>query len=204
MSNAMSKPAYFGISIIGIFPLLAPSTTLLSGLAMAAAFLTLVLVATLSISSIRGFIVSEILLPLCLLVNASWVVVLDRFMLAYCFELRELLGMYLPLLAVNAAVLLYLQQNASRANPVLMLKQIFRPLMLIVSLLVLTAAARELLATGSLVFPGSGESGMTTVKSEWFAGLTLFGMAPGAFICLGLILALVKYCLKKDIGIRIE
>ncbi len=193
------------ISIIGIFPLLAKSTSLLTAFAIGSAFVTVALLSVLSISCCRRLITKDMLLPIGLIVSTTWVIVLDRFMLASFYELRQVYEFYIPLLAVNASIILFIQKNAIRLSPLSTLKAIAGPLLLMMSLLLMTAGLREILATGTLlddvdlILPTF--SGLNIGSGK---GFSLFALAPGAFISLALVLAAMRLFQSPKDGVRFE
>lgn len=193
------------ISIIGIFPLLAKASSLISTFAIGSAFVSVALLSALSISCSRRLISKDMLLPLGLIVSTTWVIVLDRFMLASFYELRQVFGFYIPLLAVNAGVMFFMQKSAINLSPLSTLKVMRDPLLFMMSLLFMTAGLREFLAYGTLfndvnlLLPTINR---LPVSSD--SGLSIFALAPGAFIGLSLVLAAVKLFTSQQGGVTIE
>ncbi|NKB38292.1 MAG: hypothetical protein GKR93_14200 [Gammaproteobacteria bacterium] len=193
------------ISIIGILPLLAKSTSLVTAFGIGSAFVIVALLSAITISCCRRLITKDMLLPIALIVSATWVIVVDRFMHASFYELRQIYEFYIPLLAVNASLLVFMQKNAISLSPLSTLKAMSGPLSLMMSLLFMTAGLRELLAPGPLFNdvglilqsvngPGIGRQ----------SGLGVFALAPGAFISLALVLAAVKIFFSQKDGATIE
>ncbi|MFT5351843.1 MAG: electron transport complex protein RnfE, partial [Gammaproteobacteria bacterium] len=143
MSDHNSGLAY--LSVLGVCPLLAKATTLLTGITMGLASLCILFFTILSVSSCRRYIVYGFRLPAILLISVTWVTVLDLFMQALCYELRLTLGIYLPLLAMNSFILLSLEQTALTTPSSMALKATLPRGLAILGVLGIIGALRELL-----------------------------------------------------------
>jgi electron transport complex protein RnfE len=117
-------------------------------------------------------------------------------MQAYWYEMREVLGIYLPLLAMNSFILLLLQQTALTKAPLLALNVTLRRGMLVAVLAGILGASRELIGLGGLL----NDADILLGKSfESFSlvdgGLVVIYKTPGALIGLALIIAAYKHFL---------
>ena len=185
------------IGIFGFCPLLLKCATLLSGLVMGAAALFVLVSATMTLSIFRCFVPYSARLVFILIINASWVTVLDLLLQAYVYEARLHFGIYIPLLAVNA-VLLVQEQEALKQTAAVTLKRIILTGLMISASLIILGSARELLASGALLtdthlFPANFLPEFFTPIHFADSAALLFNKTAGAFICLGLFIASVNY-----------
>lgn len=182
------------LSLVGLTPLLAVCTTLVSGLAMGLVLLIVLLLSAVTVSGIRRFIPRRFSLVYLLLIAAAWVCVIDLLMQAWFYALREQLGIYLYLLAMNTTVLIHLE-----AAPLRQQLRDSAPAGLGAALpgsvlLTVTGLARELAAQGGVL-----TDTRLLAHSDWLGGLQpicflpgalhLFDTSAGAFIVFGLLLA---------------
>lgn len=196
-------PAVLGL--VGLTPLLAVCTTLVSGLAMGLAYLAVLSLTGVTVSFTRRFIPGHTSVIYLLLVSAAWVSIVDVLMQACCYALREQLGMYLYLLAMNTTLLLHLEASPLRhtfgesvpAGPGTALTGAV--------LLTVTGLLRELAAGGGILTDVH-----LLARVEWLdfletaylfrGGLHLFDTSAGAFIIYGLVLAALSYCFPRMAG----
>lgn len=196
----MNSPALFApltpatIGATGLTPLLAVSATLLSGLAAGLACFFILLLSGATVVCLRGFIPARLRLVYLLLIAATWTTVVDLALQAGALPVREHMGVYLPLLAMNTALLHHLARLASeawqgaKAQVLATLKQGLAA----VALLALAGLLREAAARGG-VLTDAQELGLAGLSSlaPFTAGLSLFGQPAGAFIAFGLLLAAI-------------
>lgn len=194
----MNSPALFTpltpatIALTGLTPLLAVSATLLSGLAAGLACFFILLLSGATVICLRGFIPARLRLIYLLLIAATWTTVVDLALQAGALPVREQLGVYLPLLAMNTALLHQLARLASEARQgakeqgLALLKQG----LMAVALLALVGLLREAAARGGVLTDGEG-LGLAGLFSPapLAPGLSLFDQPAGAFIAFGLLLA---------------
>ena len=184
--------------LFGLCPLLVKSTTLLSASLMGAAMFLVLLSGSVTVSLCRHFIPCHARFVFILLVNASWVMALDLLLQAGLYEMRLQLGIYIPLLAVNATLLLMQEQLALRQGLLPMLcKTMTTGFLLLLSLLIL-GGVRELLVSGGLLTDSHllpPNSYTASIQAVYLAdtGALLFNKPAGAFICFGLLVASVNY-----------
>lgn len=191
LSASNSGLAYLGV--LGTCPLLAKATTLLTGLAMGVAALCVLFMTIISVSSCRRYIPNRLRLPVILIISVTWVTVLDLTMQACWYEMRQALGIYISLLALNSFVLLSLQQTGLTTSLTLALKVILGRGIVILGIVTLLGALRELLGQGALLTDSTALLGREF--GHWSlteGGYTLLQFAPGALLGLGLAMAAYK------------
>ncbi|NOQ64882.1 MAG: RnfABCDGE type electron transport complex subunit E [Methyloprofundus sp.] len=183
------------VALLGLCPLLAVSNTVVNSLGLAiATTLTLVLSNGL-IAYSRGFILAEIRLPLFVLMIAGIVTIIELMMNAWFYQLYKSLGIFIPLIVTNCAIIGRAEVFASK-NPVLpsLLDGLVMGLGFSVALILL-GALREVLSMGTLfsqaelLFGASAQHWQMNVFDD-YSGVLLAALPPGAFIALGLLVAL--------------
>ena len=189
-------PAVLGL--VGLTPLLAVCTTLVSGLAMALVYLAVLCLTGVTVSVTRRFIPGRTSAICLLLVSAGWVSIVDVLMQVCCYALREQLGMYLYLLAMNTTLLLHLETSPLRQNSGESVPAGPGTALTGAVLLTVTGLLRELAARGGILTDTH-----LLARVEWLdfletahlfrGGLHLFDTSAGAFIIYGLLLAVLSY-----------
>jgi len=180
------------VQLLGLCPLLAVSTSFINGLGLGLAT-TLVLVASnLTVSMIREFVRPEIRIPVFVLVIASFVTAVELVMNAWFHELFRVLGIFIPLIVTNCAIIGRAEAFASRQPPGLAALDGVAMGMGFTGVLVTLGAARELIGQGTL-FAGAhmmfGEGARAIELQLLDGGFLLALLPPGAFIGLGLMVA---------------
>lgn len=180
------------VQLLGLCPLLAVSTSFVNGLGLGLAT-TLVLVASnLTVSLIRGLVRPEIRIPVFVLVIASFVTAVELVMNAWFHELFRVLGIFIPLIVTNCAIIGRAEAFASREPPGLAALDGLAMGAGFTAVLVTLGAGRELAGQGTL-FSGAhmmfGEAARGLELSLLDGGFLLALLPPGAFIGLGLLVA---------------
>lgn len=185
--------------LLGMCPLLGVTTTAKNGFFMGAATLLVLFGSNLVVSLVRGLVPKNVRIPAYITIIAAFVTVIDLAMNAWLHEMYLILGLFIPLIVVNCAIMGRAEAFASK-NGVLDS--------------VVDAVAVGLGFTFALVLLGGTRE--VFGKGELF-GLDLFGAAypdflmfilpPGAFIALGLILAVINIVnrrRKAAAAVRVE
>ena len=182
------------VALLGLCPLLAVSTSFINGLALGAATTGTLIISNGLISALRFRIAREARLPIFVLLIASTVTAIDLGMNAWFHELHGVLGLFIPLIVTNCAILGRAEAFASRQPVTKALADgLFVGLgfTLVISLL---GGFREILGTGRLF--GGAENLFGPAAAPWRvqilpedAGFLLALLPPGAFIGLGLMIA---------------
>ncbi|HEY5775316.1 MAG TPA: electron transport complex subunit E [Xanthomonadales bacterium] len=182
------------VVLLGLCPLLAVTNTLVNGLALGLATMLTLMVSNLSVSLLRGLLKPEIRIPAFVLIIASVVTVIELLMHAYFYDLYRILGIFIPLIVTNCAIIGRAEAFASRNSPLPSLIDGFATGLGFCIALVLLGALRELTGHGTLL------SGAHMLVGDWGRSLTLavipshpgFLLAmlpPGAFFGLALLIA---------------
>lgn len=183
------------VQILGLCPLLAVTSTAINGLGLGLAT-TLVLVSSnFTVSLIRHLVRPEVRIPVFVLVIASFVTAVELAMNAFFHDLYKVLGIFIPLIVTNCSILGRAEAFASK-NPVG--KSVVDGLTMGVGfavVLVVLGAMRELIGFGTLfaqanMMFGEVARGLTVTVIEDYKGFLVAVLPPGAFIGLGLLIAL--------------
>lgn len=171
------------VLLLGMCPTLGTTSSALNGMSMGLATMGVLICSNVVISMLRNVIPDKVRIPAFIVVIASFVTVLQMLMQAYMPALYETLGIFIPLIVVNCILLGRAEAFASK-NGILdsLCDGVGVGLGFTVSLTIL-GAVRELLGTGKVF-------GMPVYSEEY--GSLIFVLAPGAFIALGLLIAVVN------------
>ena len=176
----------FGL-VLGMCPTLATTTSAVNGMSMGLATLFVLVCSNVVISLLKNVIPDKVRIPAFIVVIATFVSILQLVMQAYVPAIYATLGIFIPLIVVNCIVLGRAEAFACKNSIGLSaLDGIGMGLGFTLSLTVI-GAIRELLGTGCVF----GQH----IFSDTYGAL-IFVLAPGAFICLGFVMALVQKCLE--------
>ncbi|SRR5574344_1570548 len=176
------------VLLLGMCPTLATTSSAINGLSMGLATMFVLICSNVVIALLKDLIPDMVRIPSFIVVIATFVTVLQMVMQAYVPDLYATLGIFIPLIVVNCIILGRAEAFASKNGPV---PSFFDGLGIglgFTMALTLLGAVRELLGTGKIF--------TITVWPEDY-GMLMFVMAPGAFIILGYLIALVNK-LKKS------
>jgi electron transport complex protein RnfE len=181
------------VQLLGLCPLLAVTSTLINGIGLGlATLLTLVLSNTI-VSLIRGFVRSEVRLPVFVLIIASVVTMIELAMKAMFYDLYLVLGIFIPLIVTNCAIIGRAEGFASK-NPVgpAMLDGLMMGLGFL-AVLALLGALREIIGFGTLfaqaeLMFGANAGALTIVFNSDYPGFLLAILPPGAFFGLAILI----------------
>jgi len=182
------------VALLGLCPLLAVTNTAINGLGLGIATTVVLVLSNITVSLIRNIVRNEIRLPVFVLVIASFVTAVELSMNAWFFELYKILGIFIPLIVTNCAIIGRAEAFASKNN---VMKSIVDGLAMGVGftlVLVALGAMREFIGMGTLfaqahLMFGEAARGLTFSMGPDFKGALLAILPPGAFIALGLMLA---------------
>ena len=180
--------------MLALCPLLAVTGTATNGLGMGLATTAVLVASNFIVSVARGIITPEVRIPVFVLLIASIVTLVDMFMNAYLHELYKVLGLFIPLIVTNCAILGRAESFAFRQPmPASVLDGLMMGLGFTLALVIL-GATREILGSGTLFANASLMFGkffsaieLTIIPN--YRGFLLMILPPGAFIALGFILA---------------
>ncbi|MEE4378566.1 MAG: electron transport complex subunit E [Candidatus Competibacteraceae bacterium] len=183
------------VQLLGLCPLLAVSNTVINALGMGLATTLVLLASNTTVSAIRRWVRPEVRIPVFVLVIASFVTAIELAMNAFWHELYNILGIFIPLIVTNCIIIGRAEAFASKQSvPKAALDGLTMGLGFAFAL-VLLGGLRELIGQGTLfsqahLMFGEAARGMTVYLIEDYRGFLLAILPPGAFIGLGLLIAL--------------
>ena len=174
--------------VLGMCPTLATTTSAINGMSMGLATTFVLVCSNVVISLLKNLIPDKVRIPAFIVVIATFVTMVQLLMQAYLPSIYDVLGLFIPLIVVNCIVLGRAEAFAAKNTVGLSaLDGLGMGLGFSLSL-TLIGAVRELLGTGC-VFG-------VNLYSETY-GMLIFVLAPGAFIVLGYLMALIQKLMKK-------
>ena len=176
------------VLILGMCPTLGTTSSALTGFSMGVATLFVLALSNMAISALKNFVPEKVRIPAFIVVIASFVTVLQMLMQADLPGLYTTLGIFIPLIVVNCILLGRAEAFASKNSVGLSLADGLGVGLGFTCALTLLGAVRELLGAGSVF-------GMQIYPEQY--GALGFVLAPGAFIVLGLLIALFNRLIIK-------
>ena len=174
--------------VLGMCPTLATTTSAINGMSMGLATTFVLICSNVVISLLKNLIPDKVRIPAFIVVIATFVTMVQLLMQAYLPAIYEVLGLFIPLIVVNCIVLGRAEAFAAKNTVGLSALDGLGMGLGFTLALTLIGAVRELLGTGSLF-------GMNLYSETY--GMLIFVLAPGAFIVLGYLMALVQKLLNK-------
>lgn len=192
------------VQLLGLCPLLAVTNTVINGLGLGLATILTLVASNGLISLLRHQIPDEARLPVFVMIIASIVTIIELSMNAWFHELYLILGIFIPLIVTNCSIIARAEAFAAR-NPVG--PSLLDGLMMgigFTAVLVVLGGMRELIGQGTLfsqayLMFGEAARGFTITVIDDYRGFLLALLPPGAFIGLGLIVAL-----KNVIDVKLQ
>jgi len=175
--------------VLGLCPVLGVSTSMENGIGMGLATTFVLICSNVLISALRNIIPSKVRIACYIIIIATFVTVVELLMQAFAYPLFLKLGMFIPLIVVNCIVLGRAEAFAAKNNMILSLADGLGMGVGFTLSLGALGGIREILGTGTFF----GHS----VFGPLYEPFTFMIQAPGAFICLGLML-----CAMNMIGTK--
>ena len=183
------------VQLLGLCPLLAVTGSVVNALGLGLATIMVLVCSNVAVSLIRNFVTDAIRLPAFVMIIASFVTCIELLMKAYAFELYQILGIFIPLIITNCAILGRADAFASKNGVVPSAIDGFMMGAGFGLVLLALGAIREVIGSGSLfanmdLLFGPGAATWKIVVFENYQPFLLAILPPGAFIFTGLIIAL--------------
>lgn len=181
--NGLIKENPTFVLLLGMCPTLGTTSSALNGMSMGLATTFVLICSNIVIALLKNLIPDKVRIPAYIVVIASFVTLLQMLMQAYLPSLYASLGLFIPLIVVNCIILGRAEAFAAKNTA---LPSLFDGLGMGLGFtwaLTLLGAVRELLGTGSIF-------GFTLLPSA--TNMLVFVLAPGAFIVLGYLIAIVN------------
>ncbi len=175
------------VLLLGMCPTLGTTTSAINGMGMGLATAFVLIMSNMVISAVKNLIPDKVRIPAFIVIIASFVTIVDLLMAGYLPALHEQLGLFIPLIVVNCIVLGRAESFASKNGVLASIIDGLGMGLGFTFALVLLGGTREILGSGAIFgykFIGDND------------GMLIFILAPGAFIALGYIIAIINN-LKK-------
>lgn len=186
------------VALLGLCPLLAVTSNIVNAIGLGLATTFVLVASNTTISIFRNNIRKEIRIPVFVLLIASFVTIVELAMQSYFYDLYLILGIFVPLIVTNCAILGRAEAFASKNT---WGKSALDGLMMGIGfsiVLIILGAMRELIGSGTLfdqssLLLGSLGNTLSITIFEDYQGTLLAILPPGAFIVLGLIVAVKNW-----------
>lgn len=199
------------VALLGLCPLLAVTSTAINGLGLGLATMATLIMTNTIVSMIRFWIRKEIRIPMFVLIIACVVTVIELLMNAHFYDLYLILGIFVPLIVTNCAIIGRAEAYASKNK---VFYSALDGLMMglgFTFVLVILGAIREVIGYGTIfrnadLMLGEWASSLTTTIVSDYNGFLLAILPPGAFMGLAILIAIknkmdsIKFSYKKEIS----
>jgi electron transport complex protein RnfE len=177
------------VLLLGMCPTLATTSSAVNGMSMGLATAFVLICSNIAIAAIKNLIPDQVRIPAYIVVIASFVTILQMCMQAFTPDLYKSLGLFIPLIVVNCIVLGRAESYAAKNGVIASGFDGIGIGLGFTIALTLLGFIRELLGTGKIF-------GLTVFPENY--GALLFVLAPGAFIVLGYLIAIVNKTIQKN------
>lgn len=175
------------VLLLGLCPTLGVTTSAINGLGMGLATTFVLIGSNLVVSLVKNFIPDKVRIPSFIVIIASFVTIVELVMQAYLPALFDQLGLFIPLIVVNCIVLGRAEAFASKESPLASIVDGLSMGLGFAFALTLLGGVREILGSGALF----------NIKFIQGDAMLVFVLAPGAFIVLGYLIAIINRINKK-------
>lgn len=170
------------ILLLGLCPTLGVTTSAINGLGMGLATTFVLVMSNIVVSIVRKMIPDKVRIPTFIVIIASFVTIVELVMQAYVPALFDALGLFIPLIVVNCLVLGRAEAFASKNGLGSSIVDGAGMGLGFSFALTLLGGVREVLGSGAIF-------GITLIKADM---MLVFVLAPGAFIALGYLIAIIN------------
>lgn len=189
--NGVVKENPTMVLMLGMCPTLAVTTSAVNALGMGVSTMVVLIMSNLVISLVRNIIPDKVRLPAFIVIVASLVTMVELLMEAFVPGLYQALGIYIPLIVVNCIILGRAEAYASKNPPLLsVMDGLGMGLGFTCSLFVI-GVLREFLGNGTVF-------GLDTTFGGAYKPMLIFVKAPGAFLILAFLIAILNACHVKN------
>jgi electron transport complex protein RnfE len=192
------------VQLLGLCPTLAVTTTAVNGISLGLATALVMAASNGAVSPVRKLVPSEIRVPVFILIIAALVSIIDMSINAFAHPLHKVLGIFIPLIVVNCIVLARVESFAAKNTFVPSILDGFMMGIGLTLVLGLLGGMREIIGKGTLfsgldlVFGPEAKQFVLTVIPDYH-GFLLAVLPPGAFLGLGLLIALRNWAEVRNV-----
>jgi Na+-translocating ferredoxin:NAD+ oxidoreductase subunit E len=178
------------ILLLGLCPTLCVTSSAINGLGMGLATTFVLFMSNTIIALVKNLIPGKVRIPAFIVIIASFVTIVDLLMAGYAPDVHEQLGLFIPLIVVNCIVLGRAEAFANKNSVVSSMMDGLGMGLGFAFALTLLGGIREILGSGAIF-------GMKFIPAT-SDGILVFILAPGAFITLGFLIALINHLRKTS------
>ena len=175
---------------LGLCPTLAVSVTIDNGIVMSGAVIFVLVASGIVISAIRKFVPNMVRMPIFIVIIATFVTIIGLILAAYLPAAHESLGLFLPLIVVNCIIMGRAEAFASKNRVVVSIADALGAGVGFAMALITISFFRELFGTGGLSVLGVNLFTLPVLGEQ---PISFFILPPGAFLVIGLLLALFRW-----------
>lgn len=190
--NGIIKENPTFILVLGMCPTLAVTTSVTNGIGMGLSTMAVLILSNMLISALRNIIPDKVRIPAYIVVIASLVTVVELLLKAFIPGLYAALGLYIPLIVVNCIILGRAESYANKSTPLLAAADGVGMGLGFTMALTLISLFRELIGAGTI-------AGIKVLPAA-YQPVAIFVKAPGAFIILGSLIAILNGLNIKNAG----
>lgn len=193
------------VQLLGLCPLLAVTGSVVNALGLGLATMLVLVGSNVAVSLIRSAVSDAVRLPAFVMIIAAFTTCTELLMQAYTFELYQILGIFIPLIVTNCAILGRADAFASKNRVLpsaidgLMMATGFLGVLLAIGTIREIIGSGTLLANMHLLLGEDTRNWQINVFGEQYKGFLVAVLPPGAFLVAGLLIAL-----KNIIDARLE
>ena len=182
------------VQLLGLCPLLAVTGTVVNALGLGLATMLVLIGSNIAVSLVRNYVPNAVRLPAFVMIIASYVTCTELLMQAYTYELYTVLGIFIPLIVTNCAILGRADAFAAKNSVLPSALDGFMMAMGFAVVLVLLGAMREIIGQGTLfanmdlLFGEAAKDWQINLFNDYPDFLFAI-LPPGAFVGMGLLIA---------------
>ncbi len=180
--------------VLGLCPTLAVTTSIENAIGMSAGTAFVLICSNLLVSGLRKQIPASVRLPIFILIIATFVSIVEMVMKAYFPPMYAALGVFIPLIVVNCIIIGRAEAYANKNNMFYSFIDALGISTGFLLVLVLIGGIRELLGTGQIVI-----FGLEVIQIP-INPITYMILSPGAFLTIGVLMAIVNYRRAKKLA----
>jgi electron transport complex, RnfABCDGE type, E subunit len=183
LMNGIVKENPTFVLLLGMCPTLGTTSSAINGMGMGLATMFVLICSNVAISLMKDLIPDMVRIPSFVVIIASFVTLLQMIMQAYVPALYQTLGIFIPLIVVNCILLGRAESFAAKNGPIASMLDGLGMGLGFTFALTLLGSVREFLGTGKIF-------SIAIIPEQY--GMLFFVLAPGAFIALGYLIAIVN------------
>ncbi len=180
--NGIIKENPTFVIVLGMCPTLAVTTSATNGVGMGLTTTAVLILCNMLIAALRNYIPDKVRIPGFIVVIATFVTLTELLLKAFLPALNDSLGLYIPLIVVNCIIMGRAEAYACKNGVLLSMFDGIGMGLGFTMALTMIGAIRELLGTGAIF-------GFTILSESFYEPITIFILAPGAFLVLSMLVA---------------